>query len=106
MSDLVGLTGLAAFHGVHYDTARKGWEGWVRTRGHPAPLSLTPPYRWRLSSLKAWQDRAEAENAVALCRAAKDDAAPPVSNDNRGGAAARRAIDRGRNLIAARMGAV
>lgn len=75
---LLDLHGLADFHGVHYDTARKGWQGWVRTRGHPAPCNgagARSP-RWRLAALQAWRLRAEAEAAQALIAPASAD------NDN------------------------
>lgn len=98
---LVGLDVAARYAGRAKATFIKVWPSWVKKRGFPAPVTPAKPYLWREASLRAWQDRAEAENAMTLCAEAD---APPVSNDNRGGLPGKRAVDRGRALIAARMG--
>ena len=97
---LLDLRGLADFHAVHYDTARKGWRGWVRTRGHPAPLNGVRPYRWLLASCEAWRRRAEADGALAVMA---DEAANDRTGPAAGAAPDPRRAARDRARIAAMM---
>lgn len=64
--DLADMATAAAARGVCYDVFRKGWRGYVRTLGFPAPVSMTRPYMWRPEALTAWQLRREAENLARL----------------------------------------
>jgi hypothetical protein len=74
MERLVGMAAAARARGEHYDTFRKRWPSYVvdAADGFPAPVKDCRPYKWRPSSLEAWQARREAETAAALLRAATD----------------------------------
>lgn len=76
---LLDMHSVAAVTDCHYDTFRRAWRKWVRDLGFPAPVRQKP-YRWRPSSLVAWQARQEAENAAALRRAAPAPDAPANEN--------------------------
>lgn len=76
----VGMRAAAHAKGDHYDTFRKRWRAYVLA-GFPAPIEDCRPYKWRPSSLQAWQARKEAETAAALIRAATDPVVP--ANDAR-----------------------
>lgn len=65
----VGMLAAAHAKGEGYDTFRKRWRDYVLA-GFPAPIEDRRPYKWRPSSLEAWQARREAETAAALLRAA------------------------------------
>lgn len=98
------MQGVADFRGVHYDTARKGWRGWVREEGFPAPVRDARPYRWNPASLDAWSARQEAATRAALLRPVPGAGA---ANQNEPGhtpsrPTARR-IDRERNAVLALM---
>ena len=64
---LVPMAGVANRLAVHYDTFRKGWRGWVRDLGVPAPVALRP-YRWNPASLDSWEARREAANRAGIVR--------------------------------------
>jgi hypothetical protein len=99
---LVCMKAAAAARGVSYDTFRKGWRAYVRD-GFPAPTSAARPYRWRPSSLTAWQARAEAATEAAVR------AGPTVSdvaanqNDGPAPSPAGGALDRERDAVLALM---
>lgn len=93
---LLDLHGVAAFRGVHYDTARKGWGGWVRRDAFPAPVTLDP-LRWNGASLTAWAEAREAANRAALLQRPTDADAP--ANENQPDRPPTRRIDRERNAV-------
>lgn len=104
---LLDMHGVAAFRGVHYDTARKGWRSWVRGEGFPAPVRDARPYRWNPASLDAWAARQEAATRAALLRPTDATASDAAANQNDPDAppsrpTARR-IDRERNAVLALM---
>lgn len=76
---LIDMARVAEELDVHYDTVRKGWKGWVRRRGFPAPVEVDP-YKWNPVSIESYKARREAENRAAVLEAAPGDrpeAAPP-----------------------------
>jgi hypothetical protein len=103
---LLDMAGVAAFRGVHYDTARKGWRSWVR-EGFPAPVTAAAPWRWNPASLDAWAVRQEAQTRTAVLRALEASDPDVAANQNEPDAppsrpTARR-IDRERNAVLALM---
>lgn len=95
LPSLLTLSQVAAFRGVHYDTARKGWQGWVR-RGFPAPVD-TAPLRWNAAACQAWLIRAEAEQRAAVL--APETGAPANQNDPRPGRPAPPRLSRDRETL-------
>lgn len=95
MTALIDMGTVATELDVHYDTVRKSWKGWVRTRGFPAPVEFDP-YKWNPDSIEAYKVRREAENRAAVLAAlqAETPPAPPPP--------ARR-VDQQRSAVAALM---
>lgn len=75
---LIDMARVAAELDVHYDTVRKGWKGWVRRRGFPAPVEVDP-YKWNPVSIESYKARREAENRAAVLEGSPADRpeAPP-----------------------------
>lgn len=80
MTALLDMRAVAARLGLHYDTVRKGWEAWVRDDGFPAPVRDSAPYRWRLASIEAWEERAEARNRDRVLKPATEIDVPANQN--------------------------
>ena len=102
MEALVSMQAAADAKGVHYDTFRKHWRAFVRD-GFPAPVADARPYRWRPSSLAAWQTRAEAATRVAITGPATGPDAHANQNHPEAGPAPGRRIQRQRDAVLALM---